>query len=299
MAAPAVKLEADRLGLECAQVADINDAAVAARLRTEAISTLVVAAFGQRLGESLLGSLLCLNVHASLLPAYRGAAPIERALAAGEPCLGVSIMRMTAGLDEGPWALQTSVSVGPRDDADSIGRVLAIAGASGIDQVLTGLADGTITWTEQRGIPTYAAKLGPTDCILRLVAGASEVHAQVRSLSPHVGARAASGGVKFKVWRTWPYGEPGLEPVPESALSVSGQPGRLVASGGRLFIGCGRGAVEVLLIQPAGRNAMSASDFVRGYGVRLDYSLEAVDAAGTRMSQSSEARLHMTRLPKD
>ncbi len=149
--APPAVLEADRLGLECLQAEDINDPAVAARLRATGVSTLVVAAFGQILKLPLLESFLCLNVHASLLPAYRGAAPIERALAAGESCTGVSIMRMTEGLDEGPWALQTSVSVGLRDDAGSIGRVLALLGATGIDQVLTGLAEGTVGWTEQQG----------------------------------------------------------------------------------------------------------------------------------------------------
>ena len=90
----------------------INDAAVLARLRGAAVDALIVVAFGQMLGPALLESLVCLNVHASLLPAYRGAAPIERALAAGEARMGVSIMRMTAGLDEGPWALQTSTQRG-------------------------------------------------------------------------------------------------------------------------------------------------------------------------------------------
>jgi methionyl-tRNA formyltransferase len=277
--APPAVLEAGLLGLECLQAENINDPAVAARLRATGVSTLVVAAYGQILKLPLLESFLCLNVHASLLPAYRGAAPIERALAAGESCTGVSIMRMAEGLDEGPWALQTSVSVGPRDDCGSIGRVLALLGATGIDRVLTGLAEGTVGWTAQQGMATYAAKLCAADWWLDPARGASAVHDQVRSLSPAIGAWTISGGVEFKVWRTWPYGQPGLEPLPYEGAGVSGRPGEVQISGTRLFVGCGQGAIEVLMVQPAGKSKMAASDFVRGYAGRLGKRL---DSAGKR-----------------
>lgn len=272
--APAAALEARRLGIDCVQVADINDPALVACLQAVEVTTLVVAAFGQMLKGPLLDSFLCLNVHASLLPGYRGAAPIERALAAGEPAVGVSIMRMVRGLDEGPCALQTSVSVSLRDDAGSVGRVLALLGAVGTDQVLTGVADGTVSWAEQHGEATYAPRLGPPDCVLDPFKRAGSVHDQVRSLSPGIGARATSGGLGFKVWRTWPYGRPGLEPVPGAGARVAGRPGKLRTGGGRLFIGCEQGVVEVLLVQPAGKNKMPASDFLRGYGSRLGQSLD-------------------------
>jgi methionyl-tRNA formyltransferase len=235
---------------------------------------LVVAGFGQMLRRRLLDSLLCLNVHASLLPAYRGAAPIERALAAGEPRVGVSIMKMAEALDEGPWALQSSVSVGLRDDAGSVGRALAVLGACGTDQVLTGLADGTVSWTEQQGIPTYAAKLGPADQSLDTSQNARVVHDQVRCLSPDIGARAEAAGMQFKVWRTWPYGEPGLDPAPEPVGVAAGCPGRLKIWGDRLFVGCESGLVEVLLVQPVGKSKMPTADFLRGYGRRLGERLE-------------------------
>ncbi|MFH0916457.1 MAG: methionyl-tRNA formyltransferase [bacterium] len=271
---PPAVLEADRLGLESVRVEDVNDPGVLARLETAGVSILVVGAFGQILKWPLLEAFLCLNVHASLLPAYRGPAPIERALAAGEPCTGVSIMRMVEGLDEGPWALQTSVSVGPRDDVGSLGRVLALVGAIGVDQALNGLADGTLRWTAQQGPATYAAKLCAADCQLDLGKGAAAVHDQVRSLSPGIGARATSGGVEFKVWRTWPYGEPGLEPVPSEGAGVAGRPGEVQVGSTRLFVGCGQGVVELLMVQPAGKSKMAASDFMRGYGVRLGGCLE-------------------------
>ena len=268
-AAPPVVVEGGPLGFACLQEADINHPEAIARLKAVGVEALVVTGFGQMLRSELLESLLCLNVHASLLPAYRGAAPIERALAAGEQRVGVSIMRITEGLDQGPWALQSSVSVGLRDDAGSIGRVLAVLGASVVDQVMTGLGDGTVSWHEQQGVPTYAAKLGPADQILDPFQTAKVVHDQVRSLSPAIGARAVVGGMGVKIWRTWPYDLPELDPGPEPAGAVSGDAGRLVIWGERLFVGCGAGLVEVLSLQPAGKKTMSAAAFVRGYGKRL------------------------------
>jgi methionyl-tRNA formyltransferase len=268
-AKPAVAGEAERLGFECLQTDDVNEPAVAECLRKAAVSTLVVAAFGQIVRRPLLDSFLCLNIHASLLPAYRGAAPIERALAAGEPNTGVSIMRMTEGVDEGPWAQQRSISIGLRDDAGSVGRTLALIGAIGIDQVLQSLPDGTVTWKEQQGSSTYAAKLTSRDCVLDTRKGAKAVHDQVRSLSPSAGARAASGGLELKVWRTWPYGQAGLDAPPPEGDAAAGRPGRLVTAGERLFLGCGEGLVELLQVQPAGKNKMDVPAFLRGYGERL------------------------------
>jgi methionyl-tRNA formyltransferase len=267
-------VEAHRLGVECLRTEDMNSPAVLERLKGDAVSTLVVAAFGQILRKPLLDSLLCMNVHASLLPLFRGAAPIERAVAAGEVFTGVSIMRMMEGLDEGPWALQRSVSMGLHDDAGSVGRILALAGAVGLDQVLSGLADGTVIWTEQQGLVSYAGKVCAEDCVLDTSRGAKAAHDQVRSLSPSIGARAASGGMPFKVWRSWPFGEPGLDPLPTGAEGVAGAPGTLAVAGERLFVGCGGGALEVLTIQPAGKGKMAASAFLRGYHDRLGSRLE-------------------------
>lgn len=277
-AAPPVVMEAQRLGLECAQELDINDPDVLARLRSSGVEALVVAGFGQMLRAKLLDFLPCLNVHASLLPNYRGAAPIERALAAGERSVGVSIMRMVEGLDEGPFALQNRVSVSLRDDAGAISRVLAALGGCGVDQVLTGMADRTVSWTEQEGTPTYAAKLGAADETLDPARDARVVHDQVRSLSPEIGARAGIAGLALKIWRSWPYGLPGLGAVPEAVATVAGEPGRLGVWGDRLFLGCASGAVELLSVQPAGKGKMRVADFLRGYGGRLGERLDGLPA---------------------
>lgn len=279
-APPPAAAAAERLGIDCLQVDDINEPSLSERIRDSGASTLVVAAFGQILRKPLLDSFLCLNIHASLLPAYRGAAPIERALAAGEPRTGVSIMRITEGLDEGPWALQTSLSVGLREDAGTLGRSLALLGAVGMAHVLEGVCDGTVSWTEQEGPTSYASKLTAQECYLDVTRDARAVHDQVRSLSPAVGARAAAGGVGFKVWRTWPYGAAGLDAVPDRAAAAADDPGRLVVAGERMFVGCRRGAVEILAVQPACKKRMSAAAFLRGYGGRLGDRLEPPGGGG-------------------
>jgi methionyl-tRNA formyltransferase len=277
--APAAAVAASRLGLDLIQPEDINAPEVLDRLRSAGAEALVVSAFGQILTKSFLDSLLCVNVHASLLPAYRGAAPIERALAAGESRIGVTIMRVTEALDSGPWAMQTSFSVGLRDDAGTIGRALAFLGALGLDSVLTGLDDGTVVWTEQEGQQGYAEKLRWNDYLLETRSSARRVHDQVRSLSPRVGARVRSGDLRFKIWRTWPYGQPGLEPPPAGAAQVADRPGAIAVAGERLFMGCGDGVVQVLSVQPDGKSVMGAAAFLRGYKARLG---DRIEGAGAR-----------------
>jgi len=269
----AVRLEAEKQSLQCVQVEDINDPSLAERLDHAGTQVLVIAAFGQILRRPLLDAVPCVNVHASLLPAYRGAAPIERALAAGEETVGVTIMKVTEGLDEGPWGIRSRISVGLHDDAGSVSRVLAVLGALGIDQALTAMSDGTITWREQEGASSYATKIAVADLDLDPTRGAKAVHDQVRALSPHIGARAQAGELQLKVWRTWPYGPSGLDPVPTVATPVSGIPGRLCIGADRLFVGCGEGVVEVFEVQPAGKCRMAVGAFLRGYSPRMGTDL--------------------------
>ncbi len=267
--APPAAAAARRLGIDILQPDDVNSPEVLEAIQTAGAGVLLVSAFGQILRRQLLDALLCMNIHASLLPAYRGAAPVERALAAGEAHIGVTVMRVTEALDCGPWALRTALSVGLRDDAGSIGRALAFLGASGVDHVLTGLDDGTLVWNEQEGDACYAEKLSATDCRLFFDRPARVVHDHVRSLSPRIGARVESGGLQFKVWRTWPYGQLGLDVVPAEVAHVAGRPGVVALVGERLFVGCGEGVVQLLSVQPDGKSAMGAAAFLRGYRARL------------------------------
>jgi methionyl-tRNA formyltransferase len=268
-APPPVVAVAHGAGIPCLQTDNINSAEVAERIDSSGVETLVVAAFGQILKPYLLERCLCLNVHASLLPAYRGAAPIERALAAGELITGVSIMRMVERLDEGPWALQTSLSIGLRDDAGSVARNLAMLGANGVDQALRGAQAANLEWTEQHGPVSYAAKISARDGVLDLSRRSLDAHNQVRALSATGGVRAQIGETGVKIWGSWPYGGAGPVASASAAQSVQDRRGALVAEQGRLFVGCGSGALELLVVQPAGRNRMSAADFLRGYGSRL------------------------------
>jgi methionyl-tRNA formyltransferase len=267
--APHAVKEATCRGLQCIQTDDINSPDVLERLRTLGITTVAVAAFGQMLRKPLLETFTCVNVHASLLPQYRGAAPVERALMAGESVTGVSIMRITEGLDEGPWAERVQVSVGLRQDAGSVSRVLAVMGATALAEVLDGIQDGNVRWMEQQGDASYAKKLSSADWWLDVDGGAKRAHDQVRALCPAVGVRGILGDAEVKIWRTWPYGEAELDEVPCEAAEVADHPGAVEAVKGRLYIGCGRGAIEVLEIQPACRARMSISAFLRGYSGRL------------------------------
>jgi methionyl-tRNA formyltransferase len=271
---PPVVARGEQLGIESIQVETINEPSLLDSIRSTGATTLVVAAFGQILRSDVLSAFECLNIHASLLPRHRGAAPIARAIAGGDTQTGVTIMKITEGLDEGPWAARTALSISLRDDAGSVGRALALLGALALDQVMTGLEDGTVSWTDQQGDASYASKITVADCILNALPRAVEVHNKVRSVSPGLGVRTASGGLQFKVWRTWPYGGARLQEPPNAAAQVAGLPGALAAGRDRLFVGCGDGVLEFLEVQPAGKARMSAAEFLRGYGSRLGEGLD-------------------------
>ncbi len=223
---------------------------------------LVVAAFGQMLRPQLLGSLECINVHASLLPRYRGAAPIQRALIDGAEQTGVCIIKMTEALDEGPIGAAATISVGLWDDAGTVGRTLALRGAQAVAHVLDAMSRGDQTWFEQRGHTDYAAKLTAADRELDLTASARVVHDRVRALHPGPGAVLRSGGLDLKIWRTWPR-------EAAAGVSVCDRPGVIDTAGGRLLVGCGSGCLEVLELQASGKKRMAAVGFLRGYGLRL------------------------------
>ena len=265
VATPEAAVEAACRGLECFQTEDINSPELMDRLMACDVSAIVVAAFGQLLRSPLLDSFMCVNVHASLLPRYRGAAPVERALMAGETASGVSIMRITEPLDEGPWAERVEVSLGLRQDAGSVSRVLAVAGATALTGVLDAIEDGTVRWIEQAGEAVYARKLGTRDCWLDVRGSALQAHNQVRALSPAIGARACLGDAEVKIWRSWPCGLAGLGEIPRVAEAVNSRPGAIILDDARMYIGCADGVLEVMEIQPLSRARMTTPEYLRGY----------------------------------
>lgn len=267
--APEAVVEAQRLGVPVLQTEDINASDMVRRLKSCGVRTLAVAAFGQILQSSILESFLCVNIHGSLLPKYRGPAPIERAIMAGETTTGVTIMKVTAGVDEGPWAEQAALEVGLEEDAGELSRRLATLGAKVLAGVLHQAGEGKVEWKPQAGAPSYAAKLGREDCRLDLNVDAKRCHDQVRALSPYVGARAKLGRVEVKLWKSRVFSSGGAPDAPAMAVAAIACPGAVVAKGERLFLGCAEGVIEILEIQPVNKARMGTPEFLRGYSCRL------------------------------
>lgn len=276
-----VSLAAAEAGLSVLTPPDINSGEVIGSLGAARADCLVVAAFGQLLRAELLDALPCINVHASLLPAYRGAAPVHWALRNGELTTGVSIMRIIESLDAGPVAARVSLSLNLWDDGASVGRALALLGALAMDRVLQATVDGTVVWQDQPDQSTYAPKVTTADRTLDLGLSALACHNLVRALVPDTAAEMRAEGLTLRVWRTWPWLDEEDARVPEAALRVWNRPGRLAHSRGargRLFVGCGSGALEILAVQPAGRGVMGHAEFLCGYGGRLPDCVQVPEA---------------------
>ena len=212
----------------------------------------VVCAYGQIVPQSVLDAVETIVVHPSLVPHWRGAAPVERALMAGETDLGVCTLKMTAGVDEGAIGDARTVHV-PRDaDAGRAYELLAPAAVDGVLAVLDRIAAGTAEWRPQAGEVTYAEKIRPEDKEIDWTRPAEAIADQVRALSPHIGAVTALAGRRTRIWRA----RPGVGSVPESGPD-------------RLALATGDGWLEVLELQQEGRTRMTAAEFLRGAGRSL------------------------------
>ncbi len=251
---PVARLAHD-LELPLRQPARISE--VAGEISTH--DALVVAAYGQILRPDTLHAARegAWNVHASLLPKYRGAAPIERVIMAGERETGVTIIKMDEGLDTGPMAMQRSVEIPPDLTGGELAELLAEVGAKAVVEVLDKIAAGKVDLTEQDSLhATYAPKLSDEDLVIRWEVGAREVANLVRALSPHLGARTFHPGIEgpVKIWRA------GI--APDENLSLG--PGVIRVENHRLLVGCGVGALEVLELQMPGGRRLTAQDYLRG-----------------------------------
>ena len=222
-------------------------------------NALVVAAYGQILRPDTLYAAIegAWNVHASLLPEYRGAAPVERAIMNGERETGVSIIHMDEGLDTGPVALQRTVEIPPQMTGGELLEVLARVGAESIVEVLSSVETNTVTLTEQDSVrATYAPKLSGEDLEICWDRRAEEVRNLVRALAPHVGARTRHPQVDgpVKLWRARVLEGEGLD------LRI----GRIYTENARILVGCGEGVLDVLELQMPGAKRLSARNFLRG-----------------------------------
>jgi methionyl-tRNA formyltransferase len=253
---PPVALAAQRLELELEQPERVNEPSVHERIARVAPEVLVVCAFGALIREPLLSAYPPLNVHPSLLPRWRGAAPVERAIMAGDVRSGVSIMRLTAGLDSGPVCCAAAAPIGAQDTYGSLAPRLAELGGALLVGVLDAWERGAPPpFVEQReALATYAEKLGPDDRLLDPARSAPELERTVRALHPHVGARVAlADGTLLGVCRA------------ALAEETSIGAGALANVGGRLLLGCAAGALELLEVRPPGGRAMDAGSYLRGH----------------------------------
>jgi methionyl-tRNA formyltransferase len=252
----AVKQLALLHGLSVAQPQTLRGEEALAQLRSSAAQALVVAAYGLILPVPVLDLFPagCINIHASLLPRWRGAAPIQRAILAGDRETGISIMRMEQGLDTGPVYFTRSVPILPDDSTGSLHDRLAAIGARCIVEALPQIGQGTLLPSPQPldGI-TYAHKIAKAEAAIDWQRDALDVDRQVRAFNPFPGAFSTLGGEALKIWR-------GLPCAGESAI-----PGNILACGAEgIDVACGKGVLRITELQRAGGKRLSAAAFLRG-----------------------------------
>ena len=217
----------------------------------------VVCAYGLLVPEELLAERTWLNVHPSLLPRWRGAAPIQRALLAGDAETGATIMQMDAGLDTGPILDAVRIPIGPRDTSATLEHKLAAAGARALVAVLRRLATGEpIRPMPQPGAGAmYAAKIDKAEALIDWSANAVAIDRQVRAFDPAPGAHTVLYGETVKVWRAQPAPIMRREALPGTVLEANGR---------GIVVACGEGKVRIEELQPAGGRRMTAAAFAAG-----------------------------------
>lgn len=261
---PPVKVAATELGIEVLQPAKIRDDFFIEKLRGLSADFFAVIAYGRILPKDILElpSKGCVNVHASLLPKYRGAAPINWAIANGERVTGVSTMLMDVGMDTGDVLLETRVEITAEDTAPELANRLSEAGALLLTETLEKLASGEIAPKPQdNSLATYAPILKKEDGRVDWSRSATEIHNRLRGLYPWPGAYTYLNGKMIKIHAGRAAENPG--PVP-----LGGRPGTVVGvDGDAIRVLCGEGIFEITELQPENKKRMTAADFIPGYRV--------------------------------
>ena len=254
---PEVKVYAEEVGLPVYQPTTLRDGSFDTLLRTLDPAIIVVAAYGKILPKSVIDfpRYGCINVHGSLLPQYRGAAPIQRALMDGQSETGITVMYMNEGLDTGDMLSKTVVPITEEDDFESLFDKMAAAGAELLLKTLPLLMVGEITPVPQDdAAATYAAKIVKEDTLLDFSAAADALFHRIRGLSPFPLAAALRGEQLLKIVR-----------VRRAEKSAAAPHGTLLGENSRLYVTCGDGrCLEILEVLPAGKKRMSAADYLRG-----------------------------------
>lgn len=256
LAASPVKACAAAAGIPVEQPVNFKEPSARERLGTYRPDLMVVVAYGLILPRTVLEipRLGCLNIHASLLPRWRGAAPIQRALLAGDAETGVAIMCMEAGLDTGPVLLETRTPIGPRETGASLHDRLARMGADLLPHAIDGLAQGHLPARAQptAGV-TYAHKIQKNEARIDWCKSAVEIDRQVRAFNPWPVAETLLDGEQLRIWEAEP-----------CSSTIGASPGTLlVGEDAGIEVATGAGALRLTRVQAAGRKAISAADFAR------------------------------------
>lgn len=252
-----VAAAAAALGLPVYTPTSLKDPAEIERLRAFNLDAIVVVAYGLLLPKAVLDlpRLGCFNVHGSLLPRWRGAAPIQRAILAGDLETGVTIMNMDAGLDTGPMILKEATPIAEADTAGTLHDRLSEIGASLMARALEGVAAGELTARPQPDVGvTYAAKIDKREARIDWSRPAVDVKRQIHAFSPYPGAWFELNGARVKA-------------LAAQVMDMGGAPGTVIAA--PLTVACGEGAVAFTRLQREGKAAMDAASFVRGQPIPL------------------------------
>jgi methionyl-tRNA formyltransferase len=258
MASPPVKEEAARSGIPVFQPEKARHPDAVARIAAETPDLIVVVAYGHILPKSILDipRLGCINVHASLLPKYRGAAPINWAVSRGETVTGITIMRMDEGMDTGPILYVREMPIGGEDTAETMYSKLSVFGAEALREALRKLREGTLDETPQdAALATYAPMLKKEHGRIDWSRPAGEVRNLVRGMTPWPSAFALHAGRTLKVLSSAVAGESG----------AAGERGEVVALGrDGIAVACGEGVLRLQVVQPEGGKAMDAWAYAQG-----------------------------------
>jgi len=259
VASSAVKQRALALGVPVEQPPTLKSPDAQQRLAAYAPDLMVVVAYGLILPQAVLDipRLGCLNIHGSLLPRWRGAAPIQRAVLAGDERTGISIMLMDAGLDTGPELLRRELTIGPRATGGELHDRLAPLGAQAIVEAVQGWAAGTLRAMPQPAAgATYAVKIRKDEARIDWTRTADEIDRQVRAFNPWPVAETRLGGEQVRIWEACPV-------TAENAAEPHAAPGTVLkAPAGRLVVATGGGLLELLTVQFPGRKPLKARDIL-------------------------------------
>ena len=256
---PPVKVYAESVGLPVYQPTTLKDGAFLPVLEEKKPELIIVAAYGKILPKYVLdyAKYGCICAHASLLPRHRGAAPIQRAILAGDTETGVTAMQMDEGIDTGDMLLVEKVAITPEDNFETVHDKLAEAGATVIRKTVAAIKAGTLTATPQPEEFTYAPKIERADCILDFTRDAVDVHNRIRGLSPiPLSQTKTPDGKLLKIVESVLLDED-TDAAPGTVLSAN-------AADGFFRVACGRGVIGICRLLPEGKGRMSAADFIRG-----------------------------------